>query len=127
MAYILGVKPRGDYLHFTVTGENTAETVSGYFSEVLQICQERRCSRVLIETNLQGPSLSPYAIFNTISQAIQHSPSGSRVFAYVDVNPMHDRKAVHFAETVAVNRGFRIKSFSSVAEAEKWLADLKKE
>jgi len=123
VAYILNVKPVGDHLHFTVTGENTAENVSGYFSEVLQICQQRRCSRVLIETNLQGPSLNAYTIFSIISEAIQHSPPGSRLFAYVDTNPIHDMKAVHFAETVAVNRGITIKSFLNVPEAERWLAD----
>lgn len=125
MAYILDSKRSGDHLHFTVTGENTAENVSGYFSEVLRICLERRCSRVLIETNLEGPSLNTYAIFNIISEAIRHSPPGSRIFAYVDANPIHDMKAMHFAETVAVNRGFMIKSFSNVQEAERWLADQK--
>lgn len=126
MAYTLSVKTKGDHLHFTVTGENTAENVSGYFSEVLRICQQRHSSRVLIEENLQGPSLGTYAIFNIISLAVQQHPPGSRLFAYVDINPMHDMGAMHFAETVAVNRGIAVKLFSRVPEAEQWLADQKK-
>lgn len=126
MAYILGVKTSGDHLHFTVTGENTAENVSGYFSEVLQICHQRRCSRVLIEENLQGPSLNTYTIFNIITEAIQHNPPEPRLFAYVDTNPMHNMDAMHFAETVAVKRGVLVKLFSNVPEAERWLADQKK-
>lgn len=125
MAYILSVKPSGDQLHFTVTGENTAENVSGYFSEVLQICHQRRCSRVLIEENLQGPSLNTYTIFNIITEALQHNPRESRLFAYVDINPMHNMDAMHFAETVAVNRGVLVKLFSNVPEAERWLANQK--
>jgi hypothetical protein len=39
--------------------------------------------------------------------------------AYVDVNGASD--LMHFAETVAVNRGLPIAVFSTIADAETWL------
>jgi hypothetical protein len=41
--------------------------------------------------------------------------------AYVDVNAEGD--LMHFAETVAVNRGLPMRLFSNVADAEKWLLE----
>jgi len=42
--------------------------------------------------------------------------------AYVDVNA--DGELMKFAETVAVNRSLPVVVFSSVSDAEKWLAGL---
>ncbi len=44
--------------------------------------------------------------------------------AYVDTNPEHDSTLLDFIETVAVNRGVRVRVFGTVSEAETWLATL---
>jgi hypothetical protein len=43
--------------------------------------------------------------------------------AFVDTNPEHDAARMRFAETVAVNRGVRLRVFPTVGEAEKWIQE----
>ncbi len=111
------------YLHVTVTGENSAENVLQYLAAVRKACADRNCPAVLIEENLHGPGLPIADIFRIISQASQRvSPEVQRI-AYVDVNREHDRNAMRFAETVAVNRGVNVWVFATVGEARQWLED----
>ena len=52
-------------------------------------------------------------------------PDVQRV-AFVDVNPEHNSVAMHFAETLAVNRGVIVRMFGSVSEADAWLMGFEK-
>lgn len=121
MSYDLSVKQKRGYLHLTVTGENTPESVAGYLSEVPAQCVEHRCSYVLIEENLRGPSLKIPAIFDIAAEGSRHVWPEVRAIAYVDINSEHDPSRMQFAEDVAVNRGAFVRVFSSVMEAEEWL------
>ena len=123
MSYILRVENKGEYLHITVTGDNTPENVANYLSEVHNKCVEHHCPNVLIEENLRGPSLGTGVIYNIVSEAgNQVWPVVQRI-AYVDVNSEHSMEAMQFAETVAVNRAVNVKLFSRALDAEKWLEE----
>ena len=125
MSYVLRVDIKGEYLHITVTGDNTPENVANYLSEVRNKCVEHHCPNVLIEENLKGPSLGTGIIYNIITEAgNQVWPMIQRI-AYIDVNPEHNMEAVQFAETVAVNRAVNVKLFFSVSDAERWLGNLR--
>ena len=121
MSYVLSVENKGAYLHITVTGANTPENVANYLSEVRNKCEEHQCSNVLIEENLRGPSLNTVTIYNIVTEAGDRVWPVVRRIAYVDVNQEHNREAMRFAETVAVNRAVNVRLFSSVLDAQKWL------
>ena len=58
-------------------------------------------------------------MFDLASQADLEVGRVVKAMAYVDVNAEGD--LMQFAETVAVNRGFPVKMFATVADAEHWL------
>jgi len=119
MPFELTSECHNNFIHFRVTGENTAETVLAYMAAIRETCGHQDCFRILIEENLEGPRFDEMEVFALISEG---SPTALGVFeaiAYVDAQ--QDFKVVKFAETVAVNRGIPIAVFESVADAENWL------
>ncbi len=88
---------------------------------MLRECQERRCSRVLIEERLDGPRLGPVDVFDIAAGGSSRIGGLLQAIAYVDVYGVAD--TMKLAETVAVNRGAPVRIFVTVADAEKWLAD----
>jgi hypothetical protein len=120
--YEFSVAHRPGYLHVSVTGENTIDNVRRSLRDVVSACAQHACARVLIEENLAGPSLGTVPVFEIVSEGSRNaSPTVSQI-AYVDTNPEHDAALMGFAETVALNRGVRMRLFATIAEAEGWLA-----
>ena len=111
---------RPTYLHATVTGTNSRESVQQYMDEVLAECQKQQCFRVLIEERLEGPRLDAMDVFAMASEGSMRALGVFEAVAYVDAKM---GKMKDFAESVAVNRGLPISSFFSVAEAEQWLQE----
>jgi hypothetical protein len=99
VTYKLTIDQKPAYLHATVTGHNSSENVVRYMEELIRKRTARRCFRVLIEERLDGPRLGMIEVFGMVSRG--------------DV--------MRFAEGVAVNRGFPVKIFQTVAAAEEWL------
>jgi hypothetical protein len=122
MKFSFVAKQTPDYLHATVTGNNTAENVRRYLAEVIKTCTEQGCTRILIEENLRGPSLGTTDVYALVTEGAQNAPSWLQQVAYVDVNPEHDVGLLAFAETVAVNRGVNVRRFATVEEAARWLS-----
>ena len=120
MAHSLTVDSYPSYLHVRVAGDNTPQDVRGYLDKVRQLCIEHQSAFLLIEENLQGPSLGTVSIFDIAARSTEATRL-IRALAYVDTNPAHDPSAMHFAENVAVNRGLHVKVFGTVAEATQWI------
>ena len=119
MTYNLEIRKKHQYMHATVTGENSAENVKRYLEEILQRCIDAKCPYLLIEERLDGPRLGTYKVFEIASEGSLESHGFFRAIAYVDLNA--DGDLMQFAEAVAVNRGMPVNVFSTVGEAEKWL------
>lgn len=119
MAYELKVEQKPGYLHFTVTGRNTADNVKRYMEEVMRECSARRCPRVLIEENLEGPRLGTMDVFTLVTAGSKRYHGVLEALAFVDLNA--EGGVMRFAEDVAVNRGIPVRVFGNVAGAEKWL------
>jgi hypothetical protein len=124
MAYHFSVEPKPGYLHITVTGDNTPQTIAGYLRDVLAACQQSGCRRVLVDENLTGPSLTVTEAFGLASQGAANIDESVRAIAYVDRNPQHDGTVMKFVENVAVNRGVPMRIFPSIEEARAWLVSL---
>ncbi len=121
--YAFSVERKPGYLHVRVSGENSPEVVGRYWGDMLEACRTLGANRALVEEDLAGPSLRQMQMFEIID-VLGGGPPPAVAFAYVDVNPEHDRDRLEFAETVARNRGFLFHLFRTVREAEEWLASL---
>ena len=119
MTYELAIHQKPTYLHAVVTGRNSRENVQRYLEELLQECSARRCFRVLIEERLEGPRLQTVDVFEIVMEGSRDARNTMSAIAYVDVNATSE--LMHFAETVAVNRGLPVAVFATVADAERWL------
>jgi len=119
MTYALNICQKPGYLHAVVTGPNTRENVARYLEEVRAECVARACFRVLVEERLDGPRLEAMDVFEIVSQGSDRARGKIRALAYVDVNAEGD--LMHFAQTVALNRGLHVALFPTVADAERWL------
>jgi hypothetical protein len=122
MSFTVNIVERPGYLHFKVTGTNTEENVRGYLQQIHETCVARNCSAILVEENLEGPTLSTLQIFQIASEGSVRSRFLVRRAAYVDINPEHAPADTQFVETVAVNRGMNVRVFATVPEAEAWLS-----
>jgi hypothetical protein len=119
VTYTLTVDQKPTYLHAVVTGDNSAQAVEQYMEELMQECTARGASRVLIEERLVGPRLGPFEVFSMVSRGTARYSQAVEALAFVDVNA--EGNVMRFAEEVAVNRGFPVRVFPTVAAAEQWL------
>ena len=121
MSYILNFEHRSSYLYISVTGENSSENIIHYLAEVRDLCEQYKCTDVLIVENLGGPSLDQFSIFDIISKVSEQTIKVVKNIAYVDINPAHNKDEMAFAENVAVNRGVNVQIFTTIHAAERWL------
>ncbi len=119
MTYKMTIEQKPAYLHAVVTGENSADTVMRYVEELMRACAAHGCPRVLIEERLEGPRLGMIEVFGMVTRGSARFQRKLEAMAFVDVNAQGD--VMRFAEDVAVNRGFPVKVFPTVAAAAQWL------
>ncbi len=122
MSFRVTVISKDAYLHLRVEGENSLESVAGYLEEVGRLLGDEGADLMLLEEHLTGPSLAPQEIYQLVCEAIERWPP-PRAMAYVDTATEHDPSMMVFAETVALNRGARMRLCSTVAEAQAWLLE----
>ena len=122
MGYTVTITQKPTYLHAVITGENSAENVRNYLKEIQRECKARKCLRVMIEEQLEGPRLSIVDVYRIVSEGTVRALGQIEMIAYVDVNAEGD--LMKFAEDVAVNRFLRVAVFSSVPDAELWMRHL---
>jgi hypothetical protein len=69
MSYKISFESKPNYLHVTVSGENTRQNVVACLADMRKGCEARDCFRVLIEERLEGPCLDSNDVFDIASQA----------------------------------------------------------
>jgi hypothetical protein len=112
-------EPRNQYLYFLVEGETQNYPVmKQYWQDIAQKKSEYNSNLILLENDIPAV-VSIVDMFRIVSELSGMGLSGSKL-AVVDRYPEHLR-ANEFAVTVAINRGVRMRTFSSVRDAEKWL------
>ncbi len=119
MSYQLTMVQKPGYLHGIATGQNSREAVSAYLMQGLKECEARGCTRVLIESRLQGLRLPPWDTFEIASWHARFDKGIFEAIAYVDANA--PAELLDFVRDVTANRGLPLRSFASVAAAEAWL------
>ena len=121
MTYHLEMTRKPTYLHVIVTGQNTKENILKYLEEIRRECLSCKCTRVLVEERLDGPRFSTMDVFETADKGSMGAVGVFDAFAYVDVHAVGN--SIHFAETVARNRGVPMRAFPTVTAAEGWLLE----
>jgi len=96
------------------------------FHDILAALAEHKLKKVLVDGRQIVGDPEPLERFfysQYVADAVAHSINRKRIevprFAYVMLDPMLDPK--RFGETVAVNRGMRVKAFDNFKQAELWL------
>lgn len=121
MALAFQVTEKEGYLHVIATGENKPENIFDYLMKVREACTRHGCPVVLIEENLEGPSLDLKKIFDVVSLSSEHAERDVKRVAYVDVNPEHEFIKNEFGVNVAVGLGIDVRIFHTVEAARQWL------
>ena len=122
MAYEITFEKNPNYIHATVTGNNSRESVQGYARDLRDECARTDCFRVLLEERLEGPRLDAMDIFSIMSDGSVQNLGFFEAIAFVDLQM---GEMGEFAETIAVNRGMPLAAFNSVSSAREWLLNQK--
>jgi hypothetical protein len=110
----------------TYTGNFLLAKAEATFQEILDALVEHKLKKVLVDgRQLVGDpeSLQRFYYGRYVADAVAQTINRTMIevprFAYVLEEPMLDPN--RFGETVAVNRGMRVKAFDSMPKAEWWL------
>lgn len=121
MDYRITIDNRPGHLFVNVWGRNTTESITRYSNDVREACIRLRQTRVLIVVNLVGENLSMLDVYRSVSAGSELARDMGMRVAYVDANPVRTTDNMILAEDVAATRGIDVRTFRSVADAEKWL------
>jgi len=120
MSYQMSVTFMGDYIEARSTGDKSYQTAVMLWQEIIRVCAEHDCYRVLGI----GESTKPMPTMDAMNHTKlfqDFSITRKYQIAWVELN----REAVDsikFVETVLLNRGLlNGKLFLDVAEAKRWL------
>jgi hypothetical protein len=125
MGYESVITVERSYIRVELSGERErgreAEDSLRVWEEVIQILKESGIHAILAVLNLDGrlPTMAGYQIATTLDTI--GIPRRTRI-ALVDLNS-DSRPDNEFAATVAVNRGYMARIFSSEEDALKWLLE----
>ena len=120
------MRPDSDLLRVSATGEFSLEEAKRTFQEMMDAVALHSAKRVLLDGrtvtgNPQTIERFYYGEFaaQTVVRYEERGVSPSTPFAYVLTEPALDPEK--FGETVAVNRGMRVKVSDNLEEALEWL------
>lgn len=120
MAYQLKINQEGDILMARASGQRTRQAVLAMAMEILKVCIERQCSKVLVDVReLEGflDTLNSYQV--ATDDLSKMRGKGLNKAAIVDRK--RGTETHRFFETVARNRGFNLRMFINLKDAIVWL------
>lgn len=117
--YSIEFHQRPKYLYAQVSGRHdNIENARECWLDLLDACRKFEYDKLLVEENIEG-NISMEEMYKLASEFPTMGFQNILV-AFVDLHPSH-QKLNRFGETVATNRGGRIRVFDTVAEAKEWL------
>lgn len=111
----------GDYVQAIANGEKDFDFATDLFTQIVQVCQDNDCKKVLGLANTSKPlrTMEAYQMAELFRQlGLTHDYQ----IAWVELNE-DSYEAIYFAETVLVNRGLPVRLFKDESQAKKWLLD----
>jgi hypothetical protein len=120
MSYSVAFDEEHDIVVATVSGEASDDDHKSAFSESVEMCRNRSCSRLLVDLRtLRTAHLNTVSCFNFGEQAAKLA-SSLRLAHVLPVDP-GSREDVVFTSTVQANRGIQTRDFDSIEDAKQWL------
>ena len=125
MAYSLDFQLKSEFLRVEISGDRTeGDLVTGAraaWTKVAATCRENNLSRILLVSSATGTynTADGYDINSTLEECGVEK-TWKIAFVNLDADSYHD---IQFGETVAVNRGYWLRLFSTENDAMAWLLD----
>jgi len=127
MSVLMKVIPRGNVLYVAVGGDFTLDSAKRNFLEIVEAVNEHKSEKVLLDGRkiVGEPTIIQRFYYGQfVADAItapdkKRGPVKLPEFAYVLMPPALDRGRL--GETVAVNRGIKLKAFDNMPDALAWL------
>ncbi|HUO58752.1 MAG TPA: STAS/SEC14 domain-containing protein [bacterium] len=126
MAQILKDEPQSNYLRLSLEGDWDNDTIGKTSEQILDLCKKHQARRVLFDVrNLHGnPSvLERFNMATQFSLKYMKCLLGGEIqssrFAVIGNHPLVDPH--RFEETVSVNKGLPVKTFTDLDQALAWL------
>jgi hypothetical protein len=111
---------RGDYLYCVVTGLKGDHDVGiAYWGVLADEVARRGAKRLLVDAQLEGPTMSPQGLARVIAHFVGSPLEGVRI-AYLE-NEARNVPAMEHGAIAAAELGFRAHVFLDVGTAERWL------
>ena len=120
-AYELTLEDRKKYLYVLVSGELNRKTDREIDTEIRSECESRALDKVLIDIRECSSRISYLDNFVAATTYRQRMGSYIKVIAIVDSGK--HRQSSELFELAAVNKGARLRFFTSSIDAEKWLLE----
>ena len=127
MSVLMKVIPRGNVLYVAVGGDFTLDSAKRNFLEIVEAINQHKSEKVLLDgRKIAGePTIIQRFYYGQFVADAITAPDKKRglvknpEFAYVLLPPALDRGRL--GETVAVNRGIKLKVFDNMPDALAWL------
>lgn len=119
--YHIDLRVTEEYLHASVTGENSIANVNRYLNDIRAAVEESKLKRVLIEDHLTGDGLDTFDVFDIIRNYGRYARDHKLRIAYIDRDREHHRTTVSFGENLANILGVTIHVFEEHEDAVRWL------
>ena len=125
MPYQVVIQENPDHMRVQVSGQRTrgreVRDAIGVLAQVADTCQKKGITRILIVWDMPG-SLPTMAAYDLADSAPEWGWDRRLKLAMVHVYG-ESLESNLFTETVAINRGFRVKMFDDEHEAKSWLLE----
>ena len=106
----------------TVTTSGFDESVDeavAYGEKIIEACNEFKCSRILVDESRMTGVLDKIGQYELVRRLAMNAPHDLKVAMVVNQDNYQDTS---FGTLVAENRGYHIKAFTELADAQEWLA-----
>jgi hypothetical protein len=111
---------RADYLYAVVAGpKGDADVGVAYWRVLAGEVDRRRARRLLVDSRLVGPTMSPRGLADVIAQFVGSPLEGVRI-AYLE-NVAGHVPAMEHGAIAAAELGFSARVFLDIGTAERWL------
>lgn len=123
MSYKLDFRYEPAYLYVRATGIRSVENIASLALDYIKACEKHGYNKVLLDVRKMTEGLSTMDAYNLGTKVIERigGPHPEVKQAVIDLE--EKRENFHFVETVLVNRGFNLRFFSKVADAQRWLLE----
>jgi|SRR5436853_2895970 hypothetical protein len=119
--YSLTSEAREEYQYvFVECADPSAATVKAYWKEIGALCRRNKVQKLLVE-KAAGPLVSTIDAFDVATSLRDYGLESVKIAFYEQEAAINETTI--FPETVAANRGLRLRVFDDIEKAKAWLLE----